>query len=50
MGLLIFLRMGGYAAFVWPAFGFTLCVLGLNLWLPWRQSRKLRQHASDSQT
>jgi heme exporter protein D len=27
-----FLAMGGYAAYVWPAFGFTILVLG-GLWL-----------------
>lgn len=27
-----FLRMSGYAAYVWPAFGFTILVLG-GLWL-----------------
>ncbi|WP_027135270.1 heme exporter protein CcmD [Geminicoccus roseus] len=27
-----FLRMSGYAVYVWPAFGFTILVLG-GLWL-----------------
>jgi heme exporter protein D len=27
-----FLAMGGYAAYVWPAYGLTLAVLGALLW------------------
>ncbi len=27
-----FWSMGGYARFVWPCYGFTLLVLGWNLW------------------
>ena len=34
-----FFAMGGYAAYVWPAFGFTILVLA-GLWiLSWRQMR-----------
>jgi len=42
-----FLAMGGYAAFVWPAYGLTLVVLGglgLHSWRRYRQSvRTLEQ-------
>jgi heme exporter protein D len=27
-----FLRMGGYAAFVWPSYALALAVLGWNVW------------------
>jgi heme exporter protein D len=33
-----FLRMGGYAAYVWPAYGITLIVIVLNIW----SARRLR--------
>lgn len=33
--------MGGYAAFVWPAYLFGILVLGLNLWLPLYRHRRL---------
>ena len=29
--MLQFLNMGGYAAYVWPCFGFTALVMGLNI-------------------
>jgi heme exporter protein D len=42
-----FLTMGGYAVFVWPAYGLTLVVLGglaLHSWRRYRQSvRTLEQ-------
>lgn len=38
-----FFAMGGYAAFVWPAYGLTLLALAWNLWLPVRAYRKLRR-------
>jgi heme exporter protein D len=36
-----YLAMGGYAAFVWPAYGVTLAVLGglaVHSWRRYRQS------------
>jgi heme exporter protein CcmD len=27
-----FLKMGGYAAYVWSAYGITLLVLGVSVW------------------
>lgn len=35
-----FLAMGGYAAYVWPAFGLTLLVLLGLLWQSLRMSRQ----------
>ena len=40
-GLLEFLSMGGYALYVWPAYGVTALTLALNAALPWRRERRL---------
>ena len=37
-----FLTMGGYAAYVWPAYGVALVVLVCNAVLPVRRLRNLR--------
>ncbi|PSQ91746.1 MAG: heme exporter protein CcmD [Proteobacteria bacterium SW_6_67_9] len=38
-----FLAMGGYAAYVWPAYGLALVVLVVTWGLPhWRERRLLR--------
>ena len=37
------LAMGGYAVYVWPAYGLTLLALVWNIWLPLRAYRKLRR-------
>jgi len=34
-----YLAMGGYAAFVWPAYGTALVVLGGLAWHSWRRYR-----------
>ena len=34
-----YLAMGGYAAFVWPAYGVALAVLGGLAWHSWRRYR-----------
>ena len=34
-----YLAMGGYAAFVWPAYGVALAVLGGLVWHSWRRYR-----------
>jgi len=34
-----YLAMGGYAAFVWPAYGVALAVLGGFAWYSWRRYR-----------
>ncbi|HEX5339837.1 MAG TPA: heme exporter protein CcmD [Gammaproteobacteria bacterium] len=36
-----FLVMGGYAMYVWPAYGIAAVVLIVNAWLPGRQLRRL---------
>lgn len=36
-----FLYMGGYYAFVWPAYGLVLVVLILNLTIPRRRERRI---------
>ncbi|MEL0084071.1 MAG: heme exporter protein CcmD [Gammaproteobacteria bacterium] len=38
-----FFAMGGYAVYVWSAWGLTVIVMTLNLILPLRQFRKLRR-------
>jgi len=37
-----FLNMGGYAAFVWPAYAVTLTVMGLNIY--WAKRLIARSH------
>jgi heme exporter protein D len=34
-----YLAMGGYAAFVWPAYGVAFAVLGGLAWYSWRRYR-----------
>lgn len=44
-----FLAMGGYAAYVWPAYGVTLGVLLANvLWALRRKKQLLKSHAPRS--
>ena len=45
-----FLTMGGYARYVWPAYGLAVLVLGgMALWA-WRQYRRQqRQWAAEAQ-
>ena len=38
-----FLRMGGYALYVWISYGLTLLVLGSLLVAPWLRHRRLQQ-------
>jgi len=38
-----FLAMGGYAAYVWPAFAVTALVLGGLAWHAWATRRRLRR-------
>jgi heme exporter protein D len=35
-----FFSMGGYAAYVWTAYGITAAVIGLNVWLAQRRYRQ----------
>ena len=36
-----FFAMGGFAAYVWSAYGVALFALGLFAWLPKRRMRKI---------
>ncbi len=38
-----FLHMGGYAGYVWSAYGIALLVLVANLFLPFKAHRQLRK-------
>ena len=40
-----FLSMGGYAGYVWPAFGLTVAVLLLNIWTARRTLALARRDA-----
>ena len=40
-----FLQMGGYAAYVWSAYGITLIVLGANIWAAFRNHAKMLARA-----
>ncbi|MGD8925720.1 MAG: heme exporter protein CcmD [Thioalkalispiraceae bacterium] len=39
-----FLHMGGYAAFVWSAYGIATVVLIVSLILPLLENKKIRRH------
>jgi heme exporter protein CcmD len=45
MDLQTFFEMGGYARFVWPAYGIAALVLGLNVWFARRRFADARQRA-----
>lgn len=52
-GLMAFLDMGGYARYLWPAYGLSLLVLVLNVILPLLRERALyrrlqRRHEGSS--
>jgi heme exporter protein D len=38
-----FLHMGGYAAYVWPAYAVTFTVLIINIVIPCLRTRNLRR-------
>jgi len=40
-----FLAMGGYAGYVWPAFGLTVAVLAFNIWSARRVHELARRDA-----
>jgi heme exporter protein CcmD len=40
-----FLHMGGYARYVWPAYGLWLAVVLFNIWSARRALRSARQQA-----
>ena len=37
--LTTYFAMGGYAGFVWPAYGIAALVLGVLAWQSWRRHR-----------
>ena len=41
--LTTFFNMGGYAGFVWPAYGLMLVIVILNIVLPRHRERQLRE-------
>jgi len=41
-----FLHMGGYAAFLWPAYGLVMSVLVYNVWSARRAHREARRAAA----
>jgi heme exporter protein D len=43
-----FLQMGGYAPYVWSAYGITLVTLVLNVWWIRRVHRRALEHASSA--
>jgi heme exporter protein CcmD len=45
MDLLSFLKMGGYAAYVWPAYGLTALVLIWNWWAALRSETEAQDAA-----
>ncbi|MCU0975725.1 MAG: heme exporter protein CcmD [Steroidobacteraceae bacterium] len=46
MSLSDFLHMGGYAGYLWPAFGLTLFVLVYNIWSARRSLAEARRAAA----
>lgn len=46
MNLGDFLHMGGYGAYLWPAFGLTLFVLVYNVWSARRSLAEARRAAA----
>lgn len=50
MTLQSFLEMGGYAAYVWPAWGLSLVALAALALLSWRWMRRAERLAAASAT
>jgi heme exporter protein D len=40
-----FFDMGGYAPYLWPSYGITFLVLGLNIWWALKALRQSQQAA-----
>lgn len=38
-----FFAMGGYALYVWTAYGLTLFVFGINVWLTFSEKRHINK-------
>lgn len=41
--LIQFLQMGGYGAYVFPAYGLVIMALAWQWFIPWRRWRRYRQ-------
>lgn len=41
-----FFAMGGYAAYVWPAWGLSLVALAVIGWMSWRWMRRVERLAA----
>ena len=44
-----FFAMGGYAAYVWPAYGATVLVLGGLSYAIWRRGRALQKRLAEQE-
>lgn len=44
-----FLAMGGYAAYVWPAYGATALVIGGLAYAIWRRGRTLKKRLAEQE-
>ena len=42
-----FLQMGGYAFYVWSAYGISLIILLINVYLPLQREKKIIQYISE---
>ncbi len=38
-----FMIMGGYGAYVWSAYGITLFVFCLNIWISYQEMKKIKK-------
>ena len=47
--MLKLLTMGGYGAYVWPAYGMTLLVLSILFISAWREKKRVRQRVAKIQ-
>jgi len=43
-----FFHMGGYAVFVWPAYGLGLIALGANVFFSWLRNKHVRRSITRS--
>ena len=49
MAIFQWASMGGYAAFIWPAYAGTFLILALVLVLSWRSVRRLETQTKQAQ-
>ena len=41
-----FLSMGGYAWYVWPAYGVAIAVLLINIYMPIKKGQRILRHSN----